>query len=277
METLKHHKKIIEKVRNDSKKFLSFIESCNLPRRPSSRNARLTPSSKENFFSNTHSEEMASIQEEIWKLEELQTSATSEVIQTKIDRLKTRQSNLRTLRAINASAQRSTLAAARLRPGQKTRTLQEVGLNIENSSNVDKENKGFSIDSHNVLEGFETYVKLQESRLIEKEQELNQREANLTKSCLSHSSDRDSVNFLINEQRTLKMLRKNLQRQQKNLENEVFANIKKNEELKTAEKKITEIISGVFRFINEQDFIQNRLQTFFEVVDRVVSEHSRFL
>lgn len=273
LQNLKHHKKIIEKIRFESKKFLNLCENLNVtPTRPSSRTSNTRGSSESHV---QIAEEMINIQEEITRLESLQSNTTSSILQTKIDHLKTRQSNLRTLKVISASAERSNLVASRLRSVKKPNILQD----ISKTSNINKENliklspcKNFN----NGIEGFESYIKLQESRLIEKEQEINFRESSLNKLLITKESNTEIVQTLISEQRNLKILRKNLEKQQKNLENEVFTNIKKSENLQKSEQSLVQKISSLSKFIQDQSSIESRLQSFFEVVDKLILDNSRY-
>ena len=272
LQNLKHHKKIIEKIRFESKKFLNLCESFNItPTRPSSRASNTRGSSESHA---QIAEEIINIQQEISRLESIQSNSTSSTLQTKIDHLKTRQSNLRTLKVISASAERSNLVASRLRSVNKPNILRD----ISRSSNMNKENiiklspcKNFN----NGIEGFESYIKLQESRLVEKEQEINMRESSLNKLLITKESSSEIVKNLMSEQRNLKIIRKNLEKQQKTLENEVYANIIKSENLQKSEQNLIQKISSLSKFIQDQSSIESRLQSFFEVVDKLILDNSR--
>jgi len=265
VENLKQHKKLLETLRGANKKYLQIIKTLSID-----PNKQLLCDSKNQIES-----DMLVLQQEISSLEEIQSTDKSGVIQTKIDRLKTKQSNLRTLRVINASTERSNLVAARLRCTSRTQTPNSFKENA--TGNVSSQNKE-NMPTHraspekvyqNSLEGFHSYIKMQENRLIEKEQELNQREALLSQAWLNTNQEADIVQAVRSEQRNIKILRKNLEKRQKNLEAESLLQLVQKQELSKLEKNFSNSVSTISNFIYEQAILETRLQFFFDFLESV--------
>lgn len=261
IENLKQHKKLIEKLRTENKKYLQIAKNLSIdPSKP--------------IITDTKSQiekDMQVLQQEIYRLEEIQNTDSTEVIQTKIDRLKTKQSNLRTLRVINASTERSNLIASRLKYSQQTQSpncLKSVNSAV-NKENLPYHSRSQAKFSQNSLEDFHSYIKMQENRLVEKEQELNQRESLISQAWLANSQSADIAQAVRNEQRNLKILRKNLEKQQKHIEAEALLQLQKAQELVHLESDFSKSVSTISKFISEQTALESHLQFFFEFLDRI--------
>ncbi|OMJ82065.1 hypothetical protein SteCoe_17337 [Stentor coeruleus] len=292
VENLFQQKRILEKLRDDNKKRLEAIKTL-------ISEFTFVPEENKNINSQKKTEiecEMNRLQNEIDQLEQgldVKTDKT-ESLQMRIDRLKTQQSYLKTLRVMNASAERSTIFASRVKGAESRRAFALQELSRNNSTNtinsqrtsrnsiapqpqrsllpqisINKENQTTS------LEGYQIYIKTQESRLIEREQELNKRETMLTKSFGDCSSKENLIQTIQNEQRNLKILRKDLEKRQKILENDILTNANKTSELSIKEKEFSKVVSIVTGFIKEQNIIENRLQMLFEFLDCVAVDFSR--
>lgn len=292
VENLFQQKRILEKLRDDNKKRLGAIKTL-------ISEFTFIPEEDKNISPQKKTEidcEMDRLQNEIDQLEhglDLQTDKT-ESLQMRIDRLKTQQSHLKTLRVMNASAERSTIFASRVKGAESRRAFALQELSRNNSTNtinsqrtsrnsiapqpqrnllsqipINKENQATS------LEGYQIYIKTQESRLIEREQELNKREMMLTKSFGDYSSKENLIQTIQNEQRNLKILRKDLEKRQKILENDILSNTNKTSELHTKEKEFSKVVAIVTTFIKEQNFLENRLQMLFEFLECVAVDFSR--
>lgn len=259
IENLKQHKKLIEKLRTENKKYLQIAKTLSIDPSKQIINDAKTQIEKD----------MQSLQQEIFRLEEIQNSGDSGVIQTKIDRLKTKQSNLRTLRVINASTERSNLIASRLKYSQQTQSPNCLNNSVINKENLPYQGRSPAKVSQNSLEDFHSYIKMQENRLVEKEQELNQRESLISQAWLASSQNVDIAQAVRTEQRNLKILRKNLEKQQKHLEAEAFLQLKKTQELVQLEKNFSKSVSTISKFISEQSTLESHLQFFFEFLDRI--------
>ncbi|OMJ92033.1 hypothetical protein SteCoe_5235 [Stentor coeruleus] len=292
VENLFQQKRILEKLRDDNKKCLETIkclisEFTFIPEEDKS----ISPQKKSEIDC-----EMDRLQNEIDQLEQgldLKTDKT-ESLQMRIDRLKTQQSHLKTLRVMNASAERSTIFASRVKGVESRRAFALQELSRNNSTNtinsqrtsrnsiasqpqrsllpqipINKENQTTS------LEGYQIYIKTQETRLIEREQELNKREMMLTKSFGDCSSKENLIQAIQNEQRNLKILRKDLEKRQKMLENDILINANKASEFHAKEKEFSKVVAIVTGFIKEQNLLENRLQMLFDFFDCVAVDFSR--
>lgn len=265
IENLEQHKKLLETLRGANRKYLQIIKTLS-----GDPNKQLLCDSK-----NQIERDMLILEQEISSLEEIQSTDKSGVTQTKIDRLKTKQSNLRTLRVINASTERSNLVAARLKCTSRTQTpnslKESVNCNTftKNKENIPVHRASSEKVSQNSLESFHSYIKMQENRLIEKEQELNQREALLSQAWLNTNQDSDIVQAVRTEQRNLKILRKNLEKRQKNLEAESLLQLAKVQEYSKLERNFSNSVSTIAKFIDEQAVLETRLQFFFDFLKSV--------
>ena len=116
------------------------------------------------------------------------------------------------------------------------------------------------IEKKDSSDDFEKFLKLKENRLVEKEEELNKRES-MVLSQLSKAPDNISlVSFVQNEQRNLRILRNDLEKRQKNLEQEVLGNARKFSETKAKEREVLNAIESFDVFLYQKKHLESRLQ-----------------
>ena len=311
-ENIYQQKNILEKIREENRSRSQIIKTmmakaatlCNV------KNTLIvnTNKPKEFFEKKTsiykkHPEidaEMLGIDKEIEKLQELlkTDSNNSESIQTKIDRLKTQQSNIKTMRVINASVERSTILASKLKHFQrkKPQTLIKSSEKVfQNSENSFKNSENALRNSTNIqklqniknpfeplssidnnLKEFQTYIKIKENSLSDKEKDLNIRENMILNSINQVSGNVNSAVLIQNEQRSLSVLRKNIERNQRVVEDEILHNAKKTAEINRKEQEINKAIEIFNNFINEQTELENKLEILFNFLESSGSDYTKF-
>ena len=287
-EILSKEKKIIEQSQEDNRKKQEIIKNT-LEELSKNANVILKPTNSQTLLKKTSEErivlkprrnenkfdvEISVIQQEIKALENILLTDTtnSESIQTKIDRLKTKQSSLKSKRVINASLERSNSLTSKINFFEKERKkslltqekpvsetsvlLTSNKINILNSKPPIKS----KIEKKDSSDDFEKFLKLKENRLVEKEEELNKRES-MVLSQLSKAPDNISlVSFVQNEQRNLRILRNDLEKRQKNLEQEVLGNARKFSETKAKEREVLNAIESFDVFLYQKKHLESRLQ-----------------
>ena len=287
-EILSKEKKIIEQTQEDNRKKQEIIKNT-LEELSKNANVILKPTNSQTLLKKTSEErivlkprrnenkfdvEISVIQQEIKALENILLTDTtnSESIQTKIDRLKTKQSSLKSKRVINASLERSNSLTSKINFFEKERKkslltqekpvsetsvlLTSNKINILNSKPPIKS----KIEKKDSSDDFEKFLKLKENRLVEKEEELNKRES-MVLSQLSKAPDNISlVSFVQNEQRNLRILRNDLEKRQKNLEQEVLGNARKFSETKAKEREVLNAIESFDVFLYQKKHLESRLQ-----------------
>ena len=77
------------------------------------------------------------------------------------------------------------------------------------------------------------------------------------------SGNVNSAVLIQNEQRSLSVLRKNIERNQRVVEDEILHNAKKTAEINRKEQEINKAIEIFNNFINEQTELENKLEILF--------------
>jgi hypothetical protein len=235
--------------------------------------------------------EIQSIQKEIQSLEVLLKNDTknSESIQTKIDRLKTKQSNLKSKRVITASLERSNSVTSKINFFEREKSLHAItsspSQRILDPSTLLSSNKINIINSKKPPiksfcpydkpiespDEFQKYLKLREARLLEKEDELSKRETMMLSKFSRTPDSIGLIPILQNEQRNLKILRNDLEKRQKNLEQEVLSYARKCTETKAKEREVLTAIESFDVFLYQKKHLEERLQFLLSVFEDISS------
>lgn len=207
-----------------------------------------------------------------------------ESIQIKLDRLKTRLSSLKSNRVISASIERSNSVTSKLNfldrrgSGCSVNSLLKHNCDpqpLVSNNNINRSAKTFTLNSPKKqvskalenTEGLHKYIKLRENRLTEKEEELSKRENMLINNLTKHPDNLGLVLVVQNEHRNLKILRNDLEKRQKNFEQQVLAQSRKCSELKAKEKVIFESIEQYEIYLNEKKQLESKLQFLLSILE----------
>ncbi|OMJ93154.1 hypothetical protein SteCoe_3975 [Stentor coeruleus] len=311
LELIQEQKKAIEQIKEDNRKKLEIVKNtlaemqknANFIIKPacvikqennknkSEECIKLKPRKNEHKYDIDG--ELQSISKEIKELEALLVAVpqNAEHIQIRLDRLKTKESNLKSNRVITASLERSSSMSSKLNFIDKDRTktplstskskpiLESKILKSSNNSNISLTNSvkkppfispiktiEKTIEKH---DDYQKYLKLRESRLIEKEQDLSKRE-NMLLNLFNQNSDSISlVTIVQSEQRNMKIIKNDLEKRQKVLEQEVLNCSRKSSELKAKERDILNAIESFDAFTYQKKHIENRLQFLLSIFEDI--------
>lgn len=301
-EIIQQQKKIIEQVREDNRKKSEIVKNtlsevrknANFIIKPISSSAKPLEKKKSeeaivlkprrNEHKGEIDLEIQVVQQEIQNLEFLLQNGpkNSESIQTKIDRLKTKHSNLKSKRVITASLERSNSVSSKISFFERERTFTSTNskssfdsqiLSSSNKINVLNSKKPpiqSPIKTPEKADGqceFQKYLKLRENRLSEKDDELTKRENMLMSNLGKNSDGIGLVNVLQTEQRNLKILRNDLEKRQRNLEQEVLAYARRCSEMKAKEREVMNTIESFDAFVYQKKHLENRLQFLLSVFE----------
>jgi chromosome segregation ATPase len=216
--------------------------------------------------------EISSLEKEINSLEssEFCHSPRSDQIKTRLDRLKTKLSSLKSKRVINASLERSNSANKLHLFDLETKKLSHSRSSFRgeplNSSSVFNSNKGKKENSPKKTEKtmgsteeLQKYLKLRENRLNEKEEDLSKRENFIFNNLGKLQDNIGLVSIVQNEHRNLKILRNDLEKRQKCLEQQVFNYSRKFSEVKAREKEILASVEKFECFLKQKKQIEDQL------------------
>ena len=217
--------------------------------------------------------EINELEKEINGLESEKNSFQSELVQTKVDRLKTKLSGLKSKRVINASIERSNsvnklhmfdreklskspiLASAS--SFKNNPLIGSSGFNVakEMKENAEKDRKKFGTN-----EEIQQYLKLRENRLNEREEELSKRENMIVNNLGKLPDSLGLVGIVQNEHRNLKILRNDLEKRQKSVEQQVLAFSRKCSEMKVKEKEIAENSEKIEDFLRQKKQVETQME-----------------
>ena len=299
-EIIQQQKKVIEKIIEDNRKKFEIVKNTlaevkkhanfiikplsvpkvTLEKKKSEEAIVLKPRRNEPKYQLDF--EIQLVQQEIKSLEQslCEGSQNSESIQTKLDRLKTKESNLKSNRVINASLERSNSVSSKISYFERERTFSSIissqskpSLDSKVLLNSNKININTSIkkppvqspakipeNSNKSSSEMQNYLKLRENRLVEKEEELTKRENMLMKNWGKVPDGMGILTMVQNEQRNLKILRSDLEKRQRNLEQDVLAYARRCSEMKAKERDVLNTIESFDAFIYQKKQVENRLQ-----------------
>ncbi|OMJ95679.1 hypothetical protein SteCoe_929 [Stentor coeruleus] len=309
LEIIQQQKKLLEQYKEDNRKKLEIIKNTlaevrknanfiikpistpktQTEKKKSEESIVLKPRRYEHKFESE--QELQSLSQEIKELENLLSTVpeNAEHIKTRLDRLKTKESNIKSKRVITASLERSNSMSSKLsildkernktplKPSQSKPVFDTKPLkssNNINTQNFPSEKKQSFISPKKILtktnenpDDFQKYLKLRECRLIEKEEELSKRENILYNNLSKNIENIGLVGIVQNEQRNLKILRNDLEKRQKILEKEVLTHSRKRSELKAKERDVLNAIESFDAFTYQKKHLENRLQLLISVFE----------
>lgn len=217
--------------------------------------------------------EISELEKEINYLESEKNSFQSELIQTKVDRLKTKLSSLKSKRVINASIERSNSVnklhmfdreklnkSPILVSGSSLKNNPLISSSGFNASKEKKENHEKDKKSFGTNEEIQQYLKLRENRLNEREEELSKRENMIVNNLGKLQDNLGLVSIVQNEHRNLKILRNDLEKRQKSMEQQVLAFSRKCSEMKVKEKEIVENNERVEEFLRQKKQVETQME-----------------